>query len=124
MDLFSTNFSKSFFNANFLFARKELNSKVAVQRNAMEHFGVEFETVVGGSDFASKSYFSADLICKIRRERSYVHSEFLSNNTKHNLSPSKRNIALSSHKRESAKFHRLFAFRVILAFGTPPSFFK
>ncbi|KAF7639379.1 Ground-like domain-containing protein [Meloidogyne graminicola] len=47
---------------------------VATQRNAEKHFGVDFELVVGAGDYASKNYFSKDLvkICKIKRENSII----------------------------------------------------
>lgn len=45
---------------------------VAVQRKAEDHFGVDFESVSGPGDFASKTYFNQDLICKIKRGTSYV----------------------------------------------------
>uniref|UniRef100_A0A1I8BUD6 Ground-like domain-containing protein n=1 Tax=Meloidogyne hapla TaxID=6305 RepID=A0A1I8BUD6_MELHA len=35
---------------------------VATQRNAEKHFGVDFEIVVGAGDFASKNYFTKDMV--------------------------------------------------------------
>ena len=45
---------------------------VNLQRNAENHFKTQFETVVGAGDYASKNYFSKDLICKIKRDSSYI----------------------------------------------------
>ncbi|KAI1725818.1 ground-like domain-containing protein [Ditylenchus destructor] len=45
---------------------------VAIQKNAQDKFGVDFEAVVGAGDYASKNYFSQDLICKIKRDTSFI----------------------------------------------------
>ncbi|CAD5220944.1 unnamed protein product [Bursaphelenchus xylophilus] len=45
---------------------------VAVQRAAEQRFDVQFEAVTGAGDFASKNNFSGDLVCKIKREASYI----------------------------------------------------
>ena len=42
----------------------------AVQRAAQKRFNVSFETVTGVADYASKNYFSGDMICKIKRDTS------------------------------------------------------
>ncbi|CAD5215154.1 unnamed protein product [Bursaphelenchus okinawaensis] len=45
---------------------------VAVQRAAEQRFDVQFEAVTGAGDFASKNNFSGDLVCKIKRDSSYI----------------------------------------------------
>lgn len=39
-----------------------------VQKNAEQHFGIQFEVIVGVGDFASKSNFYSDKLCKINWE--------------------------------------------------------
>uniref|UniRef100_A0A1I8BT49 Ground-like domain-containing protein n=1 Tax=Meloidogyne hapla TaxID=6305 RepID=A0A1I8BT49_MELHA len=59
----------------FMCCNKELENlmvAVATQRNAEKHFGVDFEIVVGAGDFASKNYFTKDMICKIKRDNSII----------------------------------------------------
>jgi hypothetical protein len=43
-----------------------------VQRNAEQKYGTEFEVIVGIGDYASKSHFYSDLICKIEADGKFI----------------------------------------------------
>ncbi|TMS35954.1 hypothetical protein L596_003236 [Steinernema carpocapsae] len=47
---------------------------VKMQDDLQEHFKMDFESVSAAGDFASKSYFSQDFICKIKRDDVYMLS--------------------------------------------------
>ncbi|CAJ0564833.1 unnamed protein product, partial [Mesorhabditis spiculigera] len=54
----------------------------AVQERCEKKFGTPFETITGIGDFASKSHFYSDLICKIKREGRFILAYATPNRTR------------------------------------------